>query len=159
MTQKGFLLFFNFQLPTTGSRQAKSWPRSWFRTRGCQCQARQAGRTRPMGSLLPCVHACYGEWCQYHPLEVSLEQGATSPECVTVEQHTQPAPGTGGTGAWFQPEQCWATKISTWLTEIVHGFYECTLALHQTTSISADSHLKDEIDASIPTLMDRRAEI
>ena len=33
------------------------------------------------------------------------------------------------------------------------------LALHQTTSISADSHLKDEVDASIPTLIDRRAEI
>ena len=28
LTQKGFLLFFSFQLPTTGSRQAKSWPRS-----------------------------------------------------------------------------------------------------------------------------------
>ena len=43
--------------------------------------------------------------------------------------------------------------------KIVHGFYEWTLALHHTTSISADSHLKDEVDASIPTLIDRRAEI
>ena len=34
-----------------------------------------------------------------------------------------------------------------------HSLDERTLALHETTRISANSHLKDEIDASVPTVI------
>ena len=42
---------------------------------------------------------------------------------------------------------------------VVHCLDQRTLALHETTRIGADSHLKDEIDASVPAIVDSRREV
>ncbi len=54
-----------------------------------------------------CCHACFVEWCWCH----HLEQEAIFPACVTVEHQKQQVLGTKGTGACFQPEQCFSTTI------------------------------------------------
>ncbi len=41
---------------------------------------------------------------------------------------------------------------------IVQGLDKCTLALLDATSVGAYSHLENQIDASIPALVDGRAE-
>jgi hypothetical protein len=86
---------------------AKSWPRSWCKTGGFLSLGSPDGRTRHADSTQPCGHACSREWCRRPQLELrAISQG-----CERVARHTGQVQDSGDTQAWFQSEQCWATKI------------------------------------------------
>ena len=53
------------------SQLAKSWPRSWCRTGGFQCQGIPDECTCQVDSTLPCGRAFAWEWCRHLLLELA----------------------------------------------------------------------------------------
>ncbi len=89
------------------SRLAKSWPRSWYRTRGFPSPGSLDCSTRPANSTQPCCCACYKEWCCLPQLELgAISQDVREWHDIVVG-HTGQVLASGDTKVWFQTEQCW----------------------------------------------------